>query len=159
FAGYEVQHVWGTGSHSGKHGAALFPDAIRWLWRDWPQPVKAGVSANNTLRDILIPGEGWRLVGEGYNNAGALAVSKTGEVVFSELAAHRIYRIDKDGRVSTLDVSDMATLLKAPTSARQIGTGRGFGMAFGPSPGLYALGYDGVVAYDLNKKSHEIAAG
>src|SRR5436190_18999522 len=31
FAGYEVSHTWGEGAHSGKHGTALFPDAMRWL--------------------------------------------------------------------------------------------------------------------------------
>ena len=40
FAGYEVQHVWGDGGHTGKHSTMLFPDAMRWLWKDWPQPVK-----------------------------------------------------------------------------------------------------------------------
>src|SRR5215831_6930434 len=81
FAGYEVQHAWGTGSHSGKHGTALFPNAMRWLWKDWPQPVKAGVSANNTLKDILVPGESWQRVGRDYREIGALALTKTGEVV------------------------------------------------------------------------------
>jgi len=41
FAGYDVTHVWGDGVHSGKHGTALFPEAIRWLWRGWPEPVRA----------------------------------------------------------------------------------------------------------------------
>src|SRR4029434_6438394 len=49
FAGYEVQHVWGEGGHNGRHGAALFPDAMRWLWKDWPQPVQVGQTKNNTL--------------------------------------------------------------------------------------------------------------
>ena len=42
FAGYEVNHAWGTGGHSGKHATKIFPDAMRWLWKDWPAPVKAG---------------------------------------------------------------------------------------------------------------------
>ena len=28
----------GDGGHSGKHGGAIFPDTLRWLWRDWPKP-------------------------------------------------------------------------------------------------------------------------
>jgi hypothetical protein len=27
--------VFGTGAHNGKHGGAIFPDSIRWLWRGW----------------------------------------------------------------------------------------------------------------------------
>jgi enterochelin esterase-like enzyme len=42
FAGYEVQHVWGTGGHSGAQGTEIFPDAMRWLWKGWPSPVGKG---------------------------------------------------------------------------------------------------------------------
>ena len=27
----------GDGGHSGKQGSSLFPDTLRWLWRDWPK--------------------------------------------------------------------------------------------------------------------------
>ena len=33
FAGYDFQFVFGEGTHNGKHGAALLPDTIRWLWK------------------------------------------------------------------------------------------------------------------------------
>ncbi len=33
--GYDHQFVFGEGKHSTKHGTALFPDAMRWLWRDY----------------------------------------------------------------------------------------------------------------------------
>ncbi len=38
FAGYDHQVVFGDGGHSGKHGGAILPDTLRWLWRDRPQP-------------------------------------------------------------------------------------------------------------------------
>ena len=62
FSGYEVQHVWGEGAHNGQHGTSIFPEAMRWLWKGWPQPVKKGTSRNQVLNDILIPGEDWQLV-------------------------------------------------------------------------------------------------
>jgi len=34
--GYEVNYVWGIGRHSSKHGGAILPDMMRWLWRDGP---------------------------------------------------------------------------------------------------------------------------
>jgi enterochelin esterase family protein len=34
--GYDHKFVFGEGVHSSRHGTALFPDAMRWLWRDWP---------------------------------------------------------------------------------------------------------------------------
>ena len=34
FAGYENHFVFGEGSHSWKHGGAIFPETMRWLWND-----------------------------------------------------------------------------------------------------------------------------
>ncbi len=32
---YDYKFVFGDGSHNGKHGGAILPDSLRWLWRDW----------------------------------------------------------------------------------------------------------------------------
>jgi enterochelin esterase-like enzyme len=37
FMSYDHTFVLGEGAHSGKHGGAIFPDTLRWLWRDWPK--------------------------------------------------------------------------------------------------------------------------
>jgi enterochelin esterase family protein len=34
--GYDVNYQWGIGRHSQKHGGAILPDMMRWLWRDHP---------------------------------------------------------------------------------------------------------------------------
>jgi enterochelin esterase-like enzyme len=34
--GYDLNYQWGMGRHSQKHGGAVFPDMMRWLWRDHP---------------------------------------------------------------------------------------------------------------------------
>lgn len=34
FAGYDYQFVYGDGGHNGKHGGAILPDTLRWLWRN-----------------------------------------------------------------------------------------------------------------------------
>ncbi len=34
YAKYDYQFVLGTGHHSGKHGGAILPDSLRWLWRE-----------------------------------------------------------------------------------------------------------------------------
>jgi len=36
FKKYDHKAVWGDGGHTGKHGGAILPDAMRWLWRDTP---------------------------------------------------------------------------------------------------------------------------
>jgi enterochelin esterase family protein len=33
FSGYEYQFILGEGTHNGKHGAAMLPDTLRWLWQ------------------------------------------------------------------------------------------------------------------------------
>ena len=35
FMGYDYQFVFGEGTHSGKHGGAILPESLRWLWRDY----------------------------------------------------------------------------------------------------------------------------
>lgn len=37
--GYDVNYVWGIGGHNQKHGGAVFPEMMRWLWRDHPVSV------------------------------------------------------------------------------------------------------------------------
>ncbi len=37
FKDYDYKLVFGTGAHDGKHGGAIFPDSLRWLWRDWQE--------------------------------------------------------------------------------------------------------------------------
>lgn len=33
FAKYDYRYVWGHGGHDGKHGGAIFPETMRWIWR------------------------------------------------------------------------------------------------------------------------------
>lgn len=34
--GYDVNYSWGMNNHGQKFGGAIFPDMMRWLWRDGP---------------------------------------------------------------------------------------------------------------------------
>ena len=145
FAGYEVQHVWGEGVHNGNHGTAIFPDAMRWLWKDWPQPVKAGQSKNATLDAILIAGEGWQLVADGYGFTEGPAVNQKGEVFFNDVPGSKTYKVGLDGKV-TMFIADSK---------------KGDGQAFGPDGRLYAVagGGEKIVAYDAAGKAKIIADG
>jgi len=46
FARYDYQFVWGVGGHDTRHGGAIFPDTLRWLWRDYPGVKGAGDAAD-----------------------------------------------------------------------------------------------------------------
>ena len=66
FAGYEEIAHWDRGGHSIWHGTRMFPDAMRWLWKGWPTPVKAGTSRNDMLQQLLPEkpdSRGWSPVG------------------------------------------------------------------------------------------------
>lgn len=99
FAGYDVKHVWGEGQHNGKHGTAVFPEAMRWLWRDYPNPVVAGKTKNPFLNDILLDGEGWELVGENYGFTEGTAVNAKGEVFFQDIPNSKTYKVNVDGKL------------------------------------------------------------
>jgi enterochelin esterase-like enzyme len=63
FSGYEVEKAWGTGGHDSKQAGSIFPDALRWLWKDYPAPVKAGEGSRQPLtREVLTAGESWSTV-------------------------------------------------------------------------------------------------
>jgi sugar lactone lactonase YvrE len=97
FAGYEVRHVYGEGGHNGNLGTAIFPDVMRWLWKGWPQPVAKGNSANSVLHDILIPGQDWEVVGEGYGFTEGTAADAAGNVYLQDIPASKTYRVGADG--------------------------------------------------------------
>jgi len=68
------------------------------LWKDWPQPVVAGGSKNQMLSDILIPGEGWELVGQGYNFTEGTAANAAGDVFFQDIPNGKTYKVGGDGK-------------------------------------------------------------
>jgi enterochelin esterase family protein len=39
FAGYDFRFEYGDGGHNGRHGGAILPDSLRWLWRDWRETL------------------------------------------------------------------------------------------------------------------------
>ena len=99
FAGYEVNHVWGKDGHSGRHMTEVCEDAMRWLWKDWPAPVRRG-AGSAPLQDILVPGEDWQLVGEGYGFSEGPSANAQGEVFYADVPNSALYKVALDGQVS-----------------------------------------------------------
>ncbi|MDR0336664.1 MAG: SMP-30/gluconolactonase/LRE family protein [Planctomycetaceae bacterium] len=100
FSGYDVNHAWGTGLHSGKHATAIFPDAMRWLWRDYPEPVKATPekTLNVFAKQILKPKEDWTIFSKELRDPHYLAVNQQGEVFAHDVETKMIYRFDGEGK-------------------------------------------------------------
>jgi gluconolactonase len=93
FSGYEVNHTWGEGAHNGQQGTAIFPEAMRWLWKDYPKPVGKGATKNPFLNDILIENTDWELVGEGYTFTEGIIANAAGEVFFQDIPNAKTYKV------------------------------------------------------------------
>jgi len=134
FSGYTVQHVWGEGQHNGKQGGAVFPAAMRWLWKDWPQAVMPGSTGNQVLTDVLIAGENWKLVGQGYKFTEGTAVNAGGESFYQDIPNSKTYRVGEDGKPVELNVNAK----------------RASGTSFGPDGRRYVIAgaTRQVIAYD-----------
>jgi gluconolactonase len=116
------------------------------LWKGWPEPVKSAATTKNaTLATLLIPGEDWQLVSDGYRLSEGAATNAKGEVFFTDIPNSKAYKIGLDGKVSL---------------ARE-NTHRTNGQAFGPDGRLYtvAAGAQQVLAFDAEGKSTVIAEG
>jgi len=144
FAGYEVNHIWGEDGHNGKQATEVFPEAMKWLWKDWPAPIKAGAGSTQ-LKEILVPGEEWKLVAEGYKFTEGPAVNEKGEVFYNDVPNSKTYKIGLDGKISVF-LEDSK---------------KGDGQAFGPDGRLYAVAgaAEQIVAYDAAGKATVIAEG
>ncbi len=35
--GYDVNYTWGIGLHGQKQGGEIYPEMMRWIWRDYPR--------------------------------------------------------------------------------------------------------------------------
>jgi gluconolactonase len=105
YVGTQVEHAWGEGNHNGKQAEAVFPAAMRWMWKDYPAPITTGKTKNVLLGNMLIPGEGWELVGEGYAFAEGLVANAKGEVFFQDMMNSKTYKVGLDGKVTDLGIN------------------------------------------------------
>jgi len=145
FAGYEVTHVWGDGGHNGKHGGAIFPDAMRWLWKNHDQPIAKGKGSKQPIMQILIPGEEWTQVSQGHGFTEGPIANGDGEVFFTDIPNSRIHKVSLDGRVSVFAEN----------------TGQANGLAFSADGYLYAAasGKMAILRYDPTGKEETVLEG
>ena len=147
FAGYDTTFVVGNEGHNGKHGSAILPDALRWLWRDYPKPIPTAerISERHEVRLLLENGKGWELVSEGYKLTEGPAIDSSGNVFFTDIPNNRIHKIAVDGKVSVFRED----------------SGGANGTMFGPDGRLYVCqnGRRRIVAYTADGTESVIAEG
>jgi enterochelin esterase-like enzyme/sugar lactone lactonase YvrE len=94
FSGYDYvfhaidgPHVAGWNEH--------FPEAMKFIWKGWPEPVQAGKSAPR-VRDVITESK-WELAGQGFTDARGPACNEKGEVFFID--NNKLHRIGVDGKI------------------------------------------------------------
>ena len=141
WAGYDVHHSWGEGGHSGRDLGLIMPEVLTWLWRDYPEPIKRGVTPKRRV-DVVVPGEDWQLVSEGHEFTEGPAVNDAGEMFFTDLRRSLIHKIGLDGKVALFAEN----------------TGNANGLMFGPDGLLYACagGAKQIVRYNTKTGAKEV---
>jgi sugar lactone lactonase YvrE/enterochelin esterase-like enzyme len=145
WAGYEVEHVWGEDGHNQNHGAAIFPRAMRWLWKDYPQPVRTHLDRSSSKAcEMLVEDADWELIAEGFTWAEGLAVTADGTLYFSDVPESKIYRV-APGRRPEVFIAD---------------SGRANGLALGPDGRLYGAcsGVKKILAWNLETAESDVVA-
>ncbi|MBB5035337.1 RICIN domain-containing protein [Prosthecobacter vanneervenii] len=98
FSGYDYQFRSIEGRHVAGY-AENYLEAMAFLWKGWPERVKAGPSAPRA-QEVIVPGEGWELLAEGFKSTRGPSCNEKGEVYFADTSNNKIHRIDVDGKVS-----------------------------------------------------------
>jgi gluconolactonase len=91
-----------------KQGAAILPDALRWLWRDYPSPIvvrepaamhEAGWDPRGKVYSTVFVDKPWQRIAEDHNSVSGLTADRSGNLYFVDQASDRIYKTDSDGKV------------------------------------------------------------
>jgi gluconolactonase len=108
YAGYDAKFELGDGGHNMNQGASILPDALRWLWRDYPAPIVAhapaamqqpGWDPRGKVESMVDLDSPWQAVGSGLQSVSGLAAGRDGAVFVSDSIANRIYRVSEDGKL------------------------------------------------------------
>lgn len=104
WAGYEVNHNWGDGGHNSDHAAEILPEALVWLWDNYPNGVQNHSDVTPRRLDLVEKSENWTEVPLPNIKVDQLAVNKEGQVYFT--SGKSIYKIDPNRK------SDLFATLK-----------------------------------------------
>jgi gluconolactonase len=108
FEGYDVKLAMGTDGHSTKQGGAILPDALRWLWRDYPAPVvvhepeaaqQAGRDPSASIFSTIFVDKPWQQVGGELDLIRSLTADANGNVYFASDAVGT-NRVDPQGKIT-----------------------------------------------------------
>ena len=99
WAGYDVNHTWGTGGHNSKHATSIFPDVLRWLWRDYAtaKEIKANPRGESKWRGYEVVGDGgWEVTAKDMEQAAALSADRNGDIIAIDRSKGDFWRLSSD---------------------------------------------------------------
>jgi len=102
YARYDYKFTLGDRGHDGQQGAMLLPEVLRWLWRDYPNTIKAPVSTPQPIMSVLKEGEAWQVITGDYQSANRLVSDGKGDVYFADNITHRILKVSGEGSTSVV---------------------------------------------------------
>ncbi len=102
YMGYDLRFDWDEGyGHNSDHGGKLFPEAVKWLWREEAhQPklsTKDDLRGDMTLLKLLIPGEGWKVDTEGNESIRGITTSHEGRKFALRLQEGKVVEMGRTG--------------------------------------------------------------
>ena len=109
FAGYDVKLVMGSEGHNMKQGGAILPDALRWLWRDYPQPIvvhqpqaatEPGYDTVGRVFSTISLDKPWVQIGGAYGVIASLTADDRGNLYFADPSTQTINRVGPGGGIS-----------------------------------------------------------
>jgi gluconolactonase len=109
YAGYDARLEMGHEAHNMKQGGAIMPDALRWLWRGYPEPIvvreppqmkEAGWDPRMKVYSTVWADKPWEQVGGSYGEVASPTGDDLGDLFFVDVKTDRIYKADAEGKVS-----------------------------------------------------------
>jgi gluconolactonase len=95
FSGYDYQFRIIDGGHGAGY-ADHWMEAMAYLWKNWPEKVRAAPSASRA-QEILLPDGDWKLFAEGFKSTRGPSTAKNGEIFFAETTNVALSRRPKSG--------------------------------------------------------------
>ncbi len=124
WAGYDVNHAWGEGGHNQKHASQIFPEVLRWLWRDFStaKEIKANPRGESKWKGYEVVGDGkWEQIHVADRYVVALKVNSNGSVTKASKPSERTVlsggvQLKDPPKVGRVSFDDYATTLSPDQS-------------------------------------------
>jgi len=79
FAGYDCAFDWAPGDHSVVRTSQIFPQVMKWMFRDGYDAINIGATQNNMLAPMLVEGADWEVLSTDTPATNGVTTENTGK--------------------------------------------------------------------------------